>query len=66
MDSNKDVKCPHCKMRFELDLQATGGDIVPCQECGQLVEIVQKQPLVVDIPEDPLIISRRVLLRQYY
>jgi hypothetical protein len=53
-------------MRFELDLPATGGDIVQCQECGQLVEIVQKHPLVVDIPEDPLIISRRVLLRQHF
>jgi DNA-directed RNA polymerase subunit RPC12/RpoP len=66
MDSNRDVKCPHCKVRFELDLPASDGDIVPCQECGQPVEIVQKHPLVIDIPEDPLIVSRRVLFRQHY
>jgi len=66
MESNNLAKCPHCKNIFYLNLPATEGDVVPCQECGELVEIVQKKPLVVDIPEDPLISSRRVLYRQQF
>lgn len=66
MESNYNAKCPHCKVRYDLNLSTTEGDIVHCQFCGELVEIVQKNPLAVDIPEDPLICSRRVLYRQQY
>ena len=66
MESNYNAKCPHCKVRYDVNLPATEGDIVPCQFGGELVEIVQKNPLAVDIPEDPLISSRRVLYRQQY
>lgn len=53
-------------MKFHLQLPVSDGDIVTCQGCGELVEIVQRKPLVVDIPEDPLISSRRILIRQQY
>jgi len=66
MESSHNANCPHCKVKFDLYLPAIEGDIVPCQFCGELVEIVQKKPLVVDIPEDPLISSRRVLYRQQF
>ena len=66
MDTDNNPQCPHCKVRFILNLPALGGDIVSCHECGELVEIVQIQPLVVDILEDPLISSRRVFYRQQF
>jgi hypothetical protein len=53
-------------MKFVLQLPASDGDILACQACGELIEIVQRKPLVVDIPEDPLISSRRILIRQQY
>lgn len=66
MDSTNQANCPHCKMKFFLQIPASDGDILACQACGELVEIVQRKPLVLDIPEDPLISSRRILIRQQY
>ncbi len=41
--------CPECGAQMELDGQMMAGEIVQCPECGVELEVIEVNPLTLDL-----------------
>ncbi|MBM3263671.1 MAG: lysine biosynthesis protein LysW [candidate division Zixibacteria bacterium] len=44
--------CPECGGAIELDYDVVEGEIVECEECGAELEVVNVNPLELDVAPD--------------